>query len=252
MTADEVSVATRLERRVFRAAAVLGFGATGMKMAPLRALQRAGDLAGERRRDMLADDRLGNRGEERNCVWVGGSVEYILIASEFDDSTKVHNCDAVTNVPDDPEVVRNEHEAQPETGLQIGDEVQNLRLDGYIESRGRLVADHQTRFGYERTRDGDALALTTAEGMWKAHFDIRRQSDEAQRPPNPFGYFRPTDAKRAQWFTDDVAHSHSRIERRHRVLKNRLHGAAQRANCAFVEVSDVAAFELDPTARRWK
>ncbi len=51
-------------------------------------------------------------------------------------------------------------------GHQIGDQVENLPLNGDVERSCRLVRDKQIRLTGERHGDGDALALTAGKLVW--------------------------------------------------------------------------------------
>ena len=57
----------------------------------------------------------------------------------------VHHDHAGGDAGDDAEVVRDEHEPHGELALQLGQQVQDLRLDGDVERRGRLVGQDQRR-----------------------------------------------------------------------------------------------------------
>ena len=61
------------------------------------------------------------------------------------------------------ELVGDEDHRQPVALLGVGQEVEDLGLDGDVESGDRLVADEELRVEHERTGDADALALPTRE-----------------------------------------------------------------------------------------
>ena len=60
------------------------------------------------------------------------------------------------------QVVRDHEQADPAFALQLQQQVEDLRLHGDVERRGRLVADHE--LGIERERACDAVALRS--GAW--------------------------------------------------------------------------------------
>src|SRR5215467_1860934 len=72
--------------------------------------------------------RLGHRGQERRGVRVLGRREDLLGLAELNDAADVHHSDAVTDVADDAQVVRDEEIGQPKLLLQVEQEVQDLRL----------------------------------------------------------------------------------------------------------------------------
>ena len=54
-----------------------------------------------------------------------------------------------------------EQVGQAEFAPQVQEQVQDLRLDGDVERRDRLVADDELRTQRQSPGDADALALTT-------------------------------------------------------------------------------------------
>ena len=60
---------------------------------------------------------------------------------------------------DDRQIVADEEQREAELALQILQQVDDLRLDGDVERRDRLVAHDQFGFGGKRAGDADALAL---------------------------------------------------------------------------------------------
>jgi hypothetical protein len=76
---------------------------------------------------------------------------------------EIHDGDARRDVAHHREVVRDQHQARPNSALQFLEQVDHLRLHGDVERRDRLVADDQLRLGGERPRDADALALAARE-----------------------------------------------------------------------------------------
>ena len=67
------------------------------------------------------------------------------------------------DVPDDGEVVGDDQVGEPEPLLEVGEQVEHLRLHRHVERRHRLVGDQQVRLEREGARDADALALTAGE-----------------------------------------------------------------------------------------
>ena len=81
----------------------------------------------------------------------------------LDDLAQVHDQHPVCDVVNDVEVVRDEDVGQIECVLQVEEERENLRLDGFVKGGDRLVEDQQPRLQGERTSDVDPLALATGE-----------------------------------------------------------------------------------------
>ena len=73
--------------------------------------------------------------------------------------------------------------------LELVEQLEHLRLNGYIQRGDRLVADNQLRIDRERPRDADALALPAREFVGIAGHIFPRQVDVLQQPGNPFDAF---------------------------------------------------------------
>ena len=70
-----------------------------------------------------------------------------------------HDIDAVGEAPHDAEIVGDEDDRHAELALQLGQQHQDLRLDGDVERRRRLVGDQDVGVVGERHGDHHALAL---------------------------------------------------------------------------------------------
>src|SRR5258705_8932809 len=79
------------------------------------------------------------------------------------DLAEIHDGTAVSHVLDNRQIVADEEQREAELPLQILQQVEDLRLDGDVERRDRLVADDQVRFCGKRPGDADALALAARE-----------------------------------------------------------------------------------------
>ena len=67
--------------------------------------------------------------------------------------------------------------ATPEIALQVGHEIQHLRLHRDIERGHGLVGDHQRRLQHQRARNRDALALPAGEHVRIARVVLGAQAD---------------------------------------------------------------------------
>src|SRR5439155_24001988 len=103
--------------------------------------------------------------EERTGVRVLRLAVELSARRNFDDVAEIHDEDPVRDVADHVQVVGDEDVCEPELLLEVLEQVEDLRLHGDIERRDRLVAHDQLRVDSERTRDADALSLTTRELM---------------------------------------------------------------------------------------
>ena len=89
----------------------------------------------------------------------------------LDDRTVLHYVDALRHLANDAEIVSDEQHRHPHLAAELLQQLQNLRLDGDVESGRRLVCDEQVGLIGERHCDHYALPLAARELV-----RIRRQS----------------------------------------------------------------------------
>jgi hypothetical protein len=83
--------------------------------------------------------------------------------------------------------VADEKVGQPELRLEVGQQVQHLRLHRHVERRDRFVEDQDARFGGERAGDADALRLPTGELVRVAVEELLAQVHGGEDLPDPLG-----------------------------------------------------------------
>ena len=81
----------------------------------------------------------------------------------LDDLARLHHGDALRHAAHDAEVVRDEEHREPLVPLQLGQKLEDLRLDGDIECGGRLVGHQELGPVGQRHGDHHALALAARE-----------------------------------------------------------------------------------------
>src|SRR5690606_25927566 len=130
----------------------------------------------------------GRGGNEQSRVGVARMVEDVGRRPVFDDPAGVHYHDLVGDGAHDRKVVRNEEIGEPEAVAQVGEEVEDLRLDGDVERGDRLVGNDQLGPDHECAGDGNALALTAGK-LVRVFFGVgRSEADGMKRlvdPPAP-------------------------------------------------------------------
>jgi hypothetical protein len=98
----------------------------------------------------------------------------------LDDASRVHDVDLLAHAGDHAEVVGD----QDERGLLFRDEFpqkfEDLRLDGHVERRRRLVGDQEPRFARQRHRDERSLTHPAGQLVW-----VRRQPRARVRDADP-------------------------------------------------------------------
>src|SRR5215469_11001180 len=161
VTGDHVAGADLPQCRDLTFASRFSIGAAGMKAAARWRIDRARDIAFQKA-PLALDPRVGDwhrrqQGLGIRMQRVGEEGRFVGV---LDDLTKVHHRDAVADMLDDREIVRDEQIGQVLFALQIHHQVDDLRLDRDVEGRNRLVADDQLGVQGQRSGDADALALS--------------------------------------------------------------------------------------------
>ena len=118
--------------------------------------------------------------------------------------------------------------AMPSSRLQLGEQLDHLRLDRDVERGDRLVGDDQLGLERQRPGDGDALALAAGElvrvalGVLGREADLVQQLGDALAPPR----LRQDVGVDHPGLGDDLEDRHPRVERLGRVLEHHLDLAA--------------------------
>ena len=102
------------------------------------------------------------------------------------------------------------------------EEIENLRLDGDVERRGRLVQNDKPRVESNCASDADPLALTSAELVREPPQMVLVQADPVQQCERPVEPFLSRNCVRFHRFREDVSDEHPRIERGEWILKDNL------------------------------
>ena len=91
--------------------------------------------------------------------------------ADLDDGAEIHHRDAMRDLPDQREVVRDEEVREPALVAEVEQQVEHLRLDRNVERGDRLVADDEVGL------DGEARAMPAMPIRWRCP------------PENSCGYF---------------------------------------------------------------
>ena len=144
-------------------------------------------------------------------------------------------------------VMRDEDIGEPEVGLQVGEQVDDLRLDGDVKGRHRLIADDQLRPEGERPGHPDALPLAAGElrgepveVLWVEPYPLHQFLHEA------LALRARGQAVDRVGIPDDRPDPAARVQRADRVLEDHLDLPAQRPHAPLGELGDVLAVEDDP------
>src|SRR6516162_5907620 len=178
-----------------------------------------------------------------------GRAEHALDLSLLDDLAFLHHADPLGELAHDAEVVGDEQHGHAETGLQVLQELKDLRLHGDVERGSRLVGDQEIGLVGKRHGDHDALALAAGELVRVAckprarlrDADIGEQLEDALARRGA-GQARMQQQDLADLLLDGV----QRVERGHRLLKDDGDVlAAHASHLALAQLQQVAALEAD-------
>ena len=149
-----------------------GVGATGMEAASARRIRRRGNISLENDSvHLFVGVGVGDRGEERLGVGVKGILEDLLLRTELNHLTEVHNSDFVRDELNYRQIVRNEEVGEVHRLLQILQKIDDLCLNGNVKRGNGLIADDKLRINGKRSRYADTLSLSVGELYYQVqHF----------------------------------------------------------------------------------
>ena len=164
MTRGRPVGADGVKRRALLVARLEPVGAARMEGASGRRAQRRGQFAREPDA-FAAQRRIGGRRRRQQRAGIGvlRAAEDLVAAADLHRAAEVHHHHLVGDVPHHREIVADEEIGEAELVLQVGEDVQHLRLDRDVERRYRLVEDQDLRLQHQRAGDRDALALAAGE-----------------------------------------------------------------------------------------
>ena len=169
-----------------------------------------------------------------------GILENAFAIPGLNDLTLFHHHDLVGNVCHHSQVVADKNHTDIAFLLQLGDQLQNLGLDCYIECCGWFIGDQQLRFVDQRHGDHHALTHTAGKLVGEviycrlgvAHSHFRQQLDS----PGAGLFFAHLMVK-YQWLHQLFADGHVGVEAGHGILED--HGnvaAAYLAQLRFTQL----------------
>ena len=180
-----------------------------------------------------------------------GSGTGTASSSARDDAAEIHDGDPVGDVPHHGEVVADEEVGEGEALLQVGEEIEDLRLDRDVERRQRLVRHDEARGADRGARDGDALALAAGELVRVATrhrgVEAHHLQDGRDALARLSGAGESVDEER---LGQRLADAHARVQRGERVLEHHPHGGTGAAQRFRRQGAEVAAVEQRHAAGR--
>ena len=92
--------------------------------------------------------------------------EEVAHSGPLDDLAGIHDGDIVCHLGHHAEIVGDQHDGRAGVAAQAAHQVEDLRLDGDVERRRRLVGDQELRPAGQRHGDHGALAHAARELVW--------------------------------------------------------------------------------------
>jgi len=174
-----------------------------------------------------------NGAQQTLSVGMRGCAKNIGLRAELDQVAGVHDGDAIGDVRNDGEIVRDEEHRQSELVAEVVEQIEDLLLDSDIERGRGLVGNEQLRAVDDGHGDHDALAHASRElvritagalfGVGDGHV---AHAFDRSAPCFRFGSAPMSE----NGLRDLVADAHDRVEGGHGFLEN--HGDARPAKLA--------------------
>ena len=140
--------------------------------------------------------------------------------------------------------MRDEEIGQVELLLQVLQEVDNLRLNRYIESGNRFVTYHELRIQRKGSCDTDSLSLSAGKLVGIPSLMERLQAALIHNPINILFilvlWYKPVFLYR---FSDNLPYRKSRRQGREGILENNLHLGTHLVHFFFRDVVDFFSVE---------
>ena len=147
----------------------------------LQARHQAGDLGQPRRLPVQRGAELRHRAEQALRIGMLRACEERRDRRLLDLAAGIHDHHPLRDLGHHAEIVGDQHDGGADAVLQVAHQVEDLRLDGDVERRGRLVGDQQLRVAGQRHGDHHPLAHAARELVRIFAHPARRLRDADQR-----------------------------------------------------------------------
>ena len=171
----------------------------------------------------------------------------------FYDFSLIHHGNAVRDVVDDAEVVRNKNHGEAEVLLKLFDEIENLRLDRDIQRGDWFIRDDELGFRRQRPGDGNALTLATRKlvRIFPHHPCIQADGGHQGFHAVKEGIALQLGMALADGFGEGRKNGHPWVERGVRVLENHLEIQSPLTDFRCRESRQVFPIQNDGAGARW-
>ena len=115
--------------------------------------------------------------------------------------------------------------SQAEFFLKIHQKIQNLSLNGNVESGNRFIADNKFRFEHQRTGNSNTLSTSAVKLMRICHIKAGSKTDDFHDMVDPFVHFTTVFANliNDERLGYQLADIHASIQAGIGILKDHLH-----------------------------
>ena len=223
-----------------------------MEAATARQVDGGGELAQNRRLLVVHLVLLHGGGGGKKHLGVGVRRRGVqgVGGGSLHHGAQVHHSHAVGDVAHHAQVVANEQNRQAELLLQVAKQVDDLRLDGDVECRNRLVGDDELGLHGQGAGDADALALAAREGARQAVGLVLAEAHELEQLDDAcvdLGLGAHVVVQ--QLLAQHLAHGHAGVERGVGILEDHLDVFAAVAQLMLGKLGEVNARKDDLAAR---
>ena len=211
-------------------------------------MDRAGNLSTQLLR--FGNTALINRrcrGKKRLGIGVNRVGEQQPLRGPFHNSSQIHDTQTVADVLDHAQIVCDEQIGEMKFILQIHKNVQDLSLNGHIQSRYRLIRYDKFRLDRQRPGYADALTLTTGKLMRIPVGLLRAESNTLQQMDRLLLRLRLAAAQLVEQhrICEDLHDLLPGIQGGIGILKDHLHLPTDGAHLLRLEPGDIASVEYD-------
>ena len=175
----------------------------------------------------------------------------LLSRTIFHDLAVIHNDDAVRNIADSLNIVRNKNHRETQLRLEVSEQVQDLRANRNVQCGSRLISNDCRWVQRKRACNCNTLTLTTREltrkgakcGMWKSY-----QTDKLIN--TGFSLRLCAYLMHEQWIHELVFNNHTRVKSSCWVLEDNRDNAANLLSKLWSTLGNIHSLEVHMT-RRW-
>ena len=139
--------------------------------------------------------------------------------------SQIHHRDIIGDMLDHGQVVGDKQICEIPLLLELHHQVQNLCLNGHVQSRDRLIADHKLRIDRKRSCNHDSLAATAVKLVRVEIVRTPRQTDHLHQFLNALSPLLRilADLVQPKRLLNDLCNGETRVQGCVGILKNDLH-----------------------------